>query len=563
MRLRSLAGLSVVIQSSALWLSGSRSGSAIVLVEVGVFVGLALYVRTSAVSARWIKIGLALFVIGSLPALTPLLSRLAHAAPQKAGHTEPGAGVVSADAQVNSNEFRRWTWIGTAHMAQSNPVLGTGFGAFDLSYARYEETAFTTQAHNSYLQLMAETGYLGVLLVLMGLAAAAAFAAHSLMMQRRRALEAAHDAAGGQAAEPLYHPLIQSPELLLAGLLAAVVGSMLHSLTDSDWYVAANAFTLAAVIALVVALVRDLAPLSTRRPGPLRREIIALGAVLAVLLLWRGAQLASSRMSESLGTTDLDIASSNDVTQETKSTNLTQAADAFRAAAAADPLDPEPHLGLAETAVTPNERLQELNAAIAVCRTGKAYYRLGQYYVQQSEWVPAIEAFEHARDLEPKMPQTLRALAQAYLAVGKTNDAERTLQRIAALQLTPFGQVRAMHESVETEFAYAHSMLGDMYAKRGDWQGAAQQYEQARDVLSEYWIGRHFLINIQLRTDVKRNELADLFETVLKQLETSYTKLNQPTDAQAAEARLQTVRNERAADAAASANSPTGSSSSK
>ncbi len=315
-RLRWLAGLSVVIQSSALWLSGSRSGSAIVLIEVALFVGLALFVGAPAASSRWIRIGLALFVIGSLPAMTPLLSRLAshrNSAHTKVNRTTdgPGAGVVSADAQTNSNEFRRWTWIGTARMARANPVLGTGFGAFDLSYARYAETAFTAHAHNSYLQLMAETGYPGVLLLLIGLAAAAAFAAHALMLHRSRSNEIPLDGSE-QGADPVFHRWLNSPQILLAGMIAAVAGSMLHSLIDSDWYVAATLFLLAAVIALLVALARDMAPLSTRRPVPLSKPMIIVGTAIAVLLLWRGARLASFRMSDMLGSTldEFDIASS-------------------------------------------------------------------------------------------------------------------------------------------------------------------------------------------------------------------------------------------------------------
>jgi tetratricopeptide (TPR) repeat protein len=256
-------------------------------------------------------------------------------------------------------------------------------------------------------------------------------------------------------------------------------------------------------------------------------------------------------MNEALGATDVDIVMSNTATDDDKRTNLAQAAEAYSAAAAADPLDPEPHLGLAEIAQmkrSPEDHLKEINAALAICRTGKAYYRLGQYYMSQSEWAPACEAFEHARSLEPKMLQNLHALAQAYLADGKTDAAIRTLQTITTLQHTPYGEVRAMHESVETDFAYGHAMLGDIYAGRGDWQGASKQYELARDVLSEYWIGRHYLVNMQGRTQEKRDELANLFETVLKQLAASYTRLNRPADAEAAQARLEAIRKDRETD---------------
>jgi O-antigen ligase/tetratricopeptide (TPR) repeat protein len=549
-RIRWFSAASVLVQSSALWLSGSRAGSAIILIEIGVFVALALFIRASAAAARLISIALALFVVGSLPALSPLLSRMnAHAAPVKSATSEPGAGVVSSDAQVNSNEFRRWTWIGTASMARANPLIGTGLGAFDLSYSKYAETAYAAHAHNSYLQLMAESGYPTILLVMIGMAAAGAFAAHSLVLQRNRAAERDVEADSNPDGES-YHPLLESPELLLIGLVAGVTGSMLHSLIDSDWYVVANLFTLATVVALAVAVARDMAPLSTRRPSPLRKEMLAVGAVVSILILWRGGQLAQSRMNEVLGSSDFEIMNSSASADE-RLTNTTQAKEAFRSAAASDPLDPEPHFGLAEIAQYEKDngsRLKELKEALARCRSGKAYYRIGQYYMAQNDWASACEAFEHARELEPKMLQNLHALAGAYIAAGKTDDAIRVLQMITSLQLTPYGQVRAMHESVETEFAYGHAMLGDIYAGRKDWPDAAQQFELARNVLSEYWMGRHFLVNTEGRTADKRRDLADLYERVLQQLQEADVTLSRPADAQAAGLRLETVRKERAKD---------------
>jgi hypothetical protein len=109
-----------------------------------------------------------------------------------------------------------------------------------------------------------------------------------------------------------------------------------------------------------------------------------------------------------------------------------------------------------------------------------------------------------------------------------------------------------MHESVETDFAFAHAMLGDIYAGKANWQDAAHQYELARDVLSEYWIGRHFLVNVS-RGESRRKELADLFEAVLQKMASSDVKLNRVSDAQAAEAKLESVRKQRADDTAAEA----------
>jgi tetratricopeptide (TPR) repeat protein len=194
--------------------------------------------------------------------------------------------------------------------------------------------------------------------------------------------------------------------------------------------------------------------------------------------------------------------------------------------------------------------LRELKAAVAICPTGKSYYRLGQYYKSSAEWSAAIDAFERSRSLEPKMLQNLHALADAYLAADRPADAERTMQTVTALQLTPYGQVRAMHELVETEFAYAHAMLGDIALKRSDWDAAATQYEQAKAVLNEYWTGRNYLVNLQGRTQDKRKALADLYQTVMQQLQICYTHLGKTSDAAAASAKLNAIKADVAADAA-------------
>ena len=514
-RRKLFAGISIVMQSACLWLSGSRSGSAMVLIAVTLFTVLALQLRPSAAVKKGVVLAVSLFLIGSLPALTPLMSRLTAKAATPPSPNSGGTRLtVSADAQVNSNEFRRWTWIGTARMAKSNPVFGTGIGAYELTYPRYAETAFTIHAHNSYLQLMSETGYPGAIAMLAILAAASAFAANAYLLARGRPSEADTDPDTSEEVSQSVNSAV-----LLAGALAALAGSMLHNLIDSDWYVAANVYSLAILLALIVGLARDIAPLSTRRPAPLPSAGISLIALCALVLLLRGAQLTNSRMNLATAKSSIPAAMALQATsQEQAAGQISAARQAYVAAAAADPLDPEPHLGLAEIA-SADQRVKELQAAIALSPVGKAYYRLGQYYMTEGNYRDAVSAFEMAEMREPKMLQNLRALAGAYLKAGNVSQASETFSKMTHLQTTPYGTVRAMHESVETDFAFAHQGLADIALEHGDRATAMKEYAAAADIFAEYWVGRNYLVNLTGRSQAKRKEIADSYEAVLKALQ--------------------------------------------
>lgn len=543
--LKGLLGLDLILQSACLWLSGSRGGSGIVLVGLAVFVLLGFCIRISRPRRQALIVGLALFVVGSAPALTPLLSRLGHHAPP-AHVASSRTPAPASDAQENSNQFRRWTWVGTVRMANANPILGVGVGAFEYAYPRYAETAYTAHAHNSYLQWMSETGYPGVLMLLGGLAAVAAFATHTLLLRRQRTQEAQ-----SQDTDLKQEPFLswmEDPDLLLVGLLSALLNSLLHNLTDSDWYIVANLFLLAALVALLVALARDLAPLSTQRPRPLGKEFLALGGIVALALFWRGGALANARMQEAVGKTEQEIALSKPP-QEAVS-DFAEARNAFQAAADADPFDPEPYLNLAEVTPDPTEREKALNTAVSILPSGKTLYRMGQFYAGQGQWPRAIEAFERARALDPHSLQNLYALGNAYLSAGKTPQATAAFLAITALEHTPYGEVRAMHEAVETQFAFAHAALADIDYTAGHLPEATEEYAQAANVLGQYWPGRNWYINTTLlRTPDKQKELADLYERVLQRWQECLTKSGKSAEAAQLTDRLQKVRADRAKDA--------------
>jgi len=563
-------GVGLWLQSGCLLLTGSRAGVALLLVALAVWAALLAVSRAGA--GRWKRIGagLAIVAVGALLASAPLLSRVAnrHIAPAQGtspARSNPLASVqATAEAQSHSASFRRYTWTGTFRMAKAHPILGTGLGTYDVAYPRYAETAYTAHAHNSYLQLAAEVGFPGVLLLLTALAAATAFAAHVLLLQtppealtpapsptlweRGEAQQESSPSSTFQQelkgkntpapTPPLSRSVgegsgvraniagqlaFEEPRLLLAGLLTAALASMLHSVIDSDWYIVATAFTLCAVVALMVAAGRDLAPLATQIPRPLAPAMTGVGALLALFLLWRAGATGFARLEMAGGTEAL------------MNRQSAVAAQDFEAAAGADPLDPEPRLALAQVYVflqRPEDARRQLEEAARVAATGKTFYRLGQFYARQGDPQRAVAAFQRSRELQPNNPQNLRALAEALLQAGQTEQAAEVYRTMARMEEGPYGKVRAVPEMVETEFAYAHDGLAELAYNAGNWEEAAAQYARAAAILREFWERRTW-DTAMLVAPEKRTILLDLYDKVLTRWQEA---LNRQGAAKAAEA---------------------------
>jgi O-antigen ligase len=531
--LRLLLGLGLAAQSACLLLTGSRSGVAMLLVALAVWLISVVYTGALRRQGRAIALGLAVFALGAFLGFAPTLARFKGSV--NVTDTQTGKVVQQsvAEAQGNSGAFRHWTWEGTVHMALANPLLGTGVGTYEVAYPKYAETAFTLHAHNGYLQWMAETGIPSGFFLLAALAAATAFGTHTLRLQRIRTVE-------DVAEENSDNALFGDRSILLAGMLAGVLAALLHNLFDSDFYLVGTAINFAAVIGLMVGLSRDLAPLGTQRPRPLGKELLGFTLLLAVFLLWRSSASLSVRTHIATG-------------EEANAPETVETAvAAYRAAAEADPLDGDPLLFQATMDLAqrrPDDALSALQKSVHLAPTGKALYRLGQLYMNTGDTANAIPTLERARQRDPQNPQILHLLARAMQKANQTDQAASVYHQLTALETMPFGKVRAMPELVETEFAYAHAALGDIAADAGRWSEAATEYAGADKVMAEYWEKRKLDVNLN-RTPEKRADLVSLYDTIFTRWQEALTHLNQPDKAAEIAARQTRFRAERDADKA-------------
>jgi len=149
-----LYATAIALMGVALLLSGSRGGFVAMLAEVIVLIFLTT--RTHGAKKIALKVGLAAALLAAVVAGSIMvggessLSRFAETA-------------VSKDITTN----RTHIWAITLKVISSNLPMGAGLGAFAQAYTPYDDfngLERVEQAHNDYLQVLADAGLVGALI---------------------------------------------------------------------------------------------------------------------------------------------------------------------------------------------------------------------------------------------------------------------------------------------------------------------------------------------------------------------------------------------------------------
>jgi len=138
----------------ALLLSGSRGGLVALLAEV-VFI-LILTNKAQGASKLFIKIGLAVLLIGVIVGGAIMIGG-------ESSLTRFAETAVSNDISTN----RTHIWNITIQVIKNNLPFGAGIGAFAAAYTPYDTLngiERVEQAHNDYLQILADAGIVGLIL---------------------------------------------------------------------------------------------------------------------------------------------------------------------------------------------------------------------------------------------------------------------------------------------------------------------------------------------------------------------------------------------------------------
>jgi O-antigen ligase len=137
---------------------------------------------------------------------------------------------LSAPGEISS-VTRLAVWTDTLRLIRSYPVFGCGLGAYQSAFYGFQTEAplnTVDHAHNDYLQLVAELGLAGVLIVAAGLLA--------LLYITVRAFRKADSVA----------------RYVSISSLAALAAILLHSLVDFNLYIPANALAVAWIAGMAV-----------------------------------------------------------------------------------------------------------------------------------------------------------------------------------------------------------------------------------------------------------------------------------------------------------------------
>ncbi len=260
---RILAGLTAVLLFAAEYLTQSRGGE-IALAIALLFILIVGIPAVRAVMRPLIVVGLgaiAASLAGFIPSsiFTPLLNILGIA----------NISFTSPNTQDYSTAERLAHWIAGLHMFFDHPILGVGIGNYPDAYPQYYVTIFVNSlghAHNYYINIAAEMGFIGLVVYLLFLLAIFVAGAHSYRVINQRYKQA--KAQQPKLLAPLgtrnkilsllnHLGLVQdggyiNDRALAIGLLAALITITVHNFVD-DLYV----HSLTNLIALLlIALIR-------------------------------------------------------------------------------------------------------------------------------------------------------------------------------------------------------------------------------------------------------------------------------------------------------------------
>jgi O-antigen ligase len=224
-----LFGFMTVVMATALFLSLSRGGIFAFLGAMGTMVLLLLFLRYEGGSKK------GLLIVGGF--LISLLLYLAYI-----GIDPVIDRVATLTEKETYLEQVRWVvWNATAEIVRDYPFVGTGLDTFEAVFPRYQPLEVSglrwLDAHNDYLQFMAETGIVGSLIALT-----------FFILFFKRIFSSLNNS----------EPRIQN--YLLIGLLSSVVVFLLSIMFTFNTHIPANALLFAVILSMAVKL-------STERNG--------------------------------------------------------------------------------------------------------------------------------------------------------------------------------------------------------------------------------------------------------------------------------------------------------
>lgn len=463
--LRMLAMIGWGLQVSALVLTGSRFGL------LSAVVGIAVWLVWMLVRKQWdratilrVTRAVAFALILAVACTGPLRNRMGAA---------PAAG-----AQEHSGQFRQMTWKGALNMVKAHPVVGVGPGCFAHGYSRTAITGYTRTAHQSYLQMASEMGVPGLLLWLgIGLGGIV------VLLRSRQS---------------------DIPVPLLAGVAAGIVASSCHAMMDSDWQILTVLLTLSVLVGLCYIPGKD---------GIARQPKLLFNRSMAAVALLAGAWICLQAYHAQIGQYAMQ---SGDAATALASYDSILAACPFDGAAMMN----KAIVQASNPAVSADAKVALLDAACKAMPTPRNFMMSAKVAESLTDMpgyqMKAAGYYQKLIEVDPVSPRGYVRYGDLLERMGRYTVAKVIYRRLVALEKSPAGQIRAVPELPETDYAFGYGGLARLAARDGDKMSAAAKYKEALRVIADDREARTHNVAMSAAKPREMSEQLDVLEREAK-----------------------------------------------
>jgi tetratricopeptide (TPR) repeat protein/O-antigen ligase len=378
---------------------------------------------------------------------------------------------------------RMLIWSCAWHMASDNPVLGRGWGLFELFYPYYQgkylflETyrnwrTHANNTHNEILEILSQTGIVGFGIYLWMLTAV--FAAGLAAVRAREGAK----------------------RLMMAGMLAGVVGMLVDNLMNVSLHFAVPAFLYWWVVGSLSAeagIRRRQIPLT----GAVRKGIVAVliaAGALTVVKYYRNFQGEINYFS------GFKFAKRGDVASALPHLERAHRYQRFEVNNNYELANVYARLGRRQEALSAYEEALRANAGY-----DEIFFNMATVYNQAGRRQDAIVNYSRALAINPQSQDSYAALGSIYFA----DLTPENIRAAAAL----FGRAREFFPgSVDIL-----NNLGYLLTRTGDVRKAASYYAEALAIDPDFAVARRNLENLSRTSGIKIP--ADDFESKLRRVE--------------------------------------------
>lgn len=369
--------------------------------------------------------------------------------------------VTVLSTQKHSWMFRLLLWESTWRIGMAYPFNGSGLGTFELIYPKFASVGFTRTAHQSYLQIASESGWLTLMALLV-------FIGSVIRQTISRARHAITDS---------------RTRWLISGAVAGAVTFLAQNLVDYSWYLPATLFG----FALVLGLAMGCGDSETEPPN-------ALGT---------HPRLARKLTITSIGTLSivytLIVHASQTNALTAHMTPPISAQANWRKAVSLEPWSATYRIGLARTLeacslfntqsnLKLKQALGQCEAAIRLQPTRAGNHKtLGDLKADLDNWEGATVAYNNALLWNRYYTGAMIALARTYEIQGKFESAYHLYKRLATLQDSNYEYYKPV-ELIDLNYAHARLGLGKAILRRGNQKEreAVIEFNKAIEIATQF-----------------------------------------------------------------------------